>query len=252
MRPSGASSSSENSGKQSPPIRCSTGSLQLTSSRPRGDHCAQRFQPDECRLGAVWRRAGFLHAAPAGAMAQPRPAAPRRTSYYETEAPQGDFGAACRFRPDQFGSSALHRRRRQRALGQFGLLRHHTTPDRPRARHGERRAAARLSRQSRSRASTIGTAASSPTRRWNGSSTACRGRTRLPSRSISGAHAAISAQHGRSRDAAEGDPVIRAEPAPARPASSACKGLRCALASFCATCPRTCTRQRGNRRCCSR
>ena len=62
--------------------------------------------------------------------------------------------------------------------------------DRPRAHHGQRLAAAGLSRPPRSTASTTGTAASSPTRRCNGCSTAGRARTRWPSRSICGARAA--------------------------------------------------------------
>ena len=80
---------------------------------------------------------------------------------------------------------------------------------------------------SRSRGSIIGMAASSPTRHWNGSSKACRGRTRLPFRLISGAHEAISLATSPKSRRAERRSFIRAELAPARAASSACKG--CAM-----------------------
>jgi NTE family protein len=80
----------------------------------------------------------------------------------------------------------------------------------------------------RSRASIIGMAASSPTRRSNGSSKTCHGRTPLPSRSISGAHAAISlAIWPKSRRGGRRSST-RAEPAPARAASIACKGCHAA------------------------
>ena len=66
-----------------------------------------------------------------------------------------------------------------------------THPPHPaRAHHGERRAAARLSAGRDRRRASIGTAASSPTRRCNGWSKSSRARTRSPSRSTSGARAA--------------------------------------------------------------
>ena len=71
--------------------------------------------------------------------------------------------------------------------GNFEYFDTATPPDRPGAHHGQRRTAARLSSQSRSTASTTGTAGWSPTRRCNGCSTPCRARTRWPSRSICGA-----------------------------------------------------------------
>ena len=151
---------------------------------------AQSAQSMSAGLALCSRCAGLLRAAPAHAMALARRHA-RGDQLLRHGGTQDDARARWSISTASMPRrDALQRRCRQCRHRQFRLFRHHDAHDRAGARHGERRAAAGLSRRSRSTASTTGTAASSPTRRCDGWSRASRSRTRSPSRSISGARAA--------------------------------------------------------------
>ena len=76
-------------------------------------------------------------------------------------------------------------------LGNFTYFEFDHSQDPCRPRHRQRLSAAGILRRPRSTGGITGTAGSSPTRRCNGCSTACRGATRSPSRSTCGARAAI-------------------------------------------------------------
>ena len=187
-RPSGSRSCAP-SGRRSPPTRCSTGSPPLDAARSERRPAARALQPAERGLRAHRWRAGLLHVFGSRSLAAPGRHS-RGDELLRHQALKSDARAACRLRPDQCRRDALQRRRGERAHRQFRLFRQRDAYDPARARDGERRAAARLSRPSRSRASTTGMAAWSRTRRCNGWSSTGRARTRSPSRSICGARAA--------------------------------------------------------------
>ena len=123
-----------------------------------------------------------------------------------------DARAPGRFRPDQFGLGALHGRRRQCAFRQSRLLRHPDASDRSRARHGERCAAARLSRRRDRGRALLGWRprlqhAAGMGRRKR----ATAGHSGLPGRSLERARR-FPSRYGRSRDAAEGDRLFEPNP----------------------------------------
>ena len=112
---------------------------------PKGDFARSIFNQMSAASGARRRRSRLFLPASACRLGCSRSGALEATSFYETEAPQGDPRAARRLRPDQCRRDALQRGRGQRAHRQFRLFRQHDAHDPARAHHGERRAAARLS-----------------------------------------------------------------------------------------------------------
>ena len=144
-----------------------------------------------------WRAFGILMWG-APSFFQPRipppiftPAAPPdRLGFYDTKPLKSAAREPGRFRPHQRQRDALQRRRGQHQDRQLHLLREPDPQDRAPSTSWRAARCRPASPPSRSTASTIGTAASSPTRRCNGCSTAGRARTRSPSRSICGARAA--------------------------------------------------------------
>jgi hypothetical protein len=172
---------------------------------------AFRPEPDQRLLGAGRRGRRLLQGTHVGALA----AACRLPGGHQLlrdEAAAGDPRALRRLRPHQRRSHPGQPRRGQRAHRQLRLLRQHDPHHRARARHGERRPAARLpGHRDRGRA-LLG--------RWpgvehasgmGGPQRAAPGHVGLPGRPVERPRR-LPARPRRGRDAAEGDPVLQPDP----------------------------------------
>ena len=176
--------------------------------------------------GAVWGRAWILHAAFDATVVRPAGGASATVSDYET-AKLRSTSRHLSISTDQFG---LRRLTVGAVNARSGNLRSSSTPRRTGIGPGTSWRAG-CCRPAFPAVEIEGEhywdGGSFPTRRSKGSSKTCDRHTSLPSRSISGTPAAIflaiwpKSRRGGRRSS------IRAEPAPARAASSACKG--CAM-----------------------
>ena len=135
------------------------------------------------------RRARLLPAAHAVGLAATVGHATAALSFYDTAPLRETLERVRRLRPPQRRPPAAQRRRRQHPQGQLGLLRHAPSGGSAPSTSWRAPRCRRASRRSRSRASTTGTAASSPTRRCSTCSMPSAGRAWWCSRSTCSARA---------------------------------------------------------------
>ena len=192
MRPSGASSGCATSGRRSPRRRIGIRAACIRALDMPDDTIAPLRQPDaRARHRAVGRRAGLLHAAAAAAVPSCRPAEAERHELLRHR-------AAARRRSSSWSTSTASMRGEMRfsvgavnvRTGNFVYFDNEHAPDRARARHGQRLAAAGLSGDRDRRRVLLGRRPRLQHAAAMGARQPRRGATRWPSRSTCGARAA--------------------------------------------------------------